>query len=105
MATTLDKPKRVLRTSDMPLLGKTRHSNLAPAELYEHALRRDEGILAANGPLVVRTGKHTGRSPKDKYLVDEPDAHANVWWGGFNTPISEEKYEDLRARFIGHMNN
>ncbi len=105
MATTLDKPtKRVLRTSDMPLLGKTRHVNLAPAELYEHAVRRDEGVLAANGPLVVRTGKHTGRSPKDKYLVDEPDAHANVWWGGFNTPISEEKYADLRARFITHMN-
>jgi phosphoenolpyruvate carboxykinase (ATP) len=104
VATTLDKPKRVLRTSDMPLLGKTRHANLSPAELYEHALRRDEGILAANGPLVVRTGKHTGRSPKDKYLVDEPDAHANVWWGGFNTPISQDKYEDLRARFMAHMN-
>ncbi|MEO8625862.1 MAG: phosphoenolpyruvate carboxykinase (ATP), partial [Candidatus Limnocylindrales bacterium] len=105
MATTLDKPtKRVLRTSDMPLLGNPRHANLSPAELYEHAVRRDEGILAANGPLVVRTGKHTGRSPKDKYLVDEPDAHANVWWGGFNTPISEEKYADLRGRFMAHMN-
>jgi phosphoenolpyruvate carboxykinase (ATP) len=105
VATTLDKAsKRVLRTSDMPLLGKTRHSNLSPAQLYEHAVRRDEGILAANGPLVVRTGKHTGRSPKDKYLVDEPDAHDNVWWGGFNTPISEERYDDLKARVMAHMN-
>ena len=43
-------------------------------------------MLAAAGPLVVRTGKHTGRSPKDKYIVDEPDAHDGVWWGGFNQP-------------------
>ena len=101
MATTLDKPtKRVLRTSDMPLLGKIRHSNLSPARLYEHADAAREGILAANGPLVVRTGKHTGRSPKDKFLVDEPDAHDNVWWGGFNHPISEERYDELRERFI-----
>jgi len=105
VATTLDKPtKRVMGTSDLPLLGQTRHSNLSVAELYEHAIRRDEGILAAAGPLVVRTGKHTGRSPKDKFLVDEPDANANVWWGGFNTPISEERYDALRARMIDHLN-
>jgi phosphoenolpyruvate carboxykinase (ATP) len=106
VATTLDKPaKRGVRASDMPLLGRTRHANLSPAELFEHAIRRDEGILAANGPLVVRTGKHTGRSPKDKFLVDEPDAHDNVWWGGFNTPINEERYEQLRTRMIDHMND
>lgn len=104
MATTLDKPARTLRTSDMPLLGKKRWANLSPAALYEKAIEREEGILAANGPLVVRTGSHTGRSPKDKYLVDEPDAHANVWWGGFNVPISEERYDALRTRIIDHMN-
>ncbi len=105
MATTLDRPAtRANTTSTMPLLGKKRHVNLSPAQLYEEAGRRDEGILAANGPLVVRTGAHTGRSPKDKYIVDEPDARANVWWGGFNQPISEERYDALRARFIEHMN-
>ena len=112
MATTLEKPGNttattkgfVRRASDMPLLGKTRHANLAPAELYEHAIRRDEGLLAAAGPLVVRTGKHTGRSPKDKFIVDEPDAHDGVWWGGFNAPISQERYDALRQRFIEHMN-
>ena len=105
MATTLPKPvKGLTRTSDMPLLGASRHVNLSPAQLYEKAIARGEGILAANGPLVVHTGKHTGRSPKDKFLVDEPDAHANVWWGGFNTPISEERYANLRARIIEHMN-
>ena len=87
----------------MPLLGKKRYTNLSPAQLYEHAVRREEGILAAKGPLVVRTGEHTGRSPMDKYIVDEPDAHEGVWWGGFNQPVSEEQYANLRQRFIDHM--
>ena len=103
MATTLGKPG-TQRISDMPLLGKTRHANLAVATLYEHAIKRGEGVLAAQGPLVVRTGQHTGRSPQDKYIVDEPDAHENVWWGGFNQPMSEEQYENLRNRFMAHMN-
>jgi phosphoenolpyruvate carboxykinase (ATP) len=116
VATTLDKPgntnatteqaeKRfVRRASDMPPLGKKRLANLPPAALYEDAINHDEGMLAAAGPLVVRTGKHTGRSPKDKFIVDEPDAHEGVWWGGFNTPISQERYDALRQRFIDHMN-
>jgi phosphoenolpyruvate carboxykinase (ATP) len=98
------QPKFVRRASDMPRLGKTRHANLPPAALYEHAIQREEGILAAKGPLVVRTGKHTGRSPKDKFIVDEPDAHEGVWWTGFNQPITQDKYDALRQRFIDHMN-
>jgi len=95
----------VRRASDMPKLGQKRHENLPPAALYEHAIRNDEGTLAANGPLVVRTGKHTGRSPNDKFIVDEADAKEGVWWTGtFNNPISQEKYDALRQRFIDHMN-
>ena len=111
MATTLDKPAPAVtrkpvsnQRSDIPLLGGTRHMNLSVAELYEKAIAREEGILAAAGPLVVRTGQHTGRSPKDKYIVDEPTSHEGVWWGGFNTPIDEEGYDRLRQRFIDHMN-
>ena len=99
-------PSRANQTvSDIPLLGKTRHSNLSVAALYEKAIERDEGLLAAAGPLVVRTGSHTGRSPKDKYIVDESNVHDNIWWGGFNRPITEDAYEKLRARFIDHMNS
>ncbi len=114
VATTLDRtpapaeasaPRGRRRISDVRIDGKARHDNLAPAALYEHALMRDEGLLAANGPLVVRTGEHTGRSPKDKYIVDEPGSHDGVWWGGFNQPISERRYEQMRARFIEHMNS
>ena len=48
------------------------HWNLSPAALYEAAVRRDEGIIAAHGPLACRTGQHTGRSPNDKFVVREP---------------------------------
>jgi phosphoenolpyruvate carboxykinase (ATP) len=84
-------------------LGRATHLNLSPAALYEHAIRREEGIVVHGGPLVVRTGKHTGRSPQDKYIVDEPDIRDAVWWGGFNTPISADRYEALRERILDHL--
>ena len=62
-----------------PSLGRSVRANLPTAELYEDAVRHGEGLLAAEGPLVVRTGKHTGRSPEDKFIVviDE-NAHRDV---------------------------
>ncbi|MBI3747114.1 MAG: phosphoenolpyruvate carboxykinase (ATP), partial [Chloroflexi bacterium] len=57
----------------------------------------------ANGPLVVRTGQHTGRSPKDKFIVVEPSSEAKVWWGEVNHPISEEHYDRLRARLMTYV--
>jgi phosphoenolpyruvate carboxykinase (ATP) len=84
-------------------LGRTVHANLSTAELYEVAIRDGEGILAASGPLVVRTGKHTGRSPKDKFVVREPTSADKVWWGEVNQPISEEHYDRLRARLVDYV--
>jgi phosphoenolpyruvate carboxykinase (ATP) len=84
-------------------LGRVTHLNLSPAALYEHAIRRDEGVVVHGGPLVVRTGRHTGRSPQDKYIVDEPAIHDGVWWGGFNTPMSVDRYEALRERVLDHL--
>ena len=71
-------------TSPSPTIGGTVVANLSVAELYERALREDEGQLAAEGPLVVRTGPHTGRSPKDKFVVKEPWSQDKVWWGEVN---------------------
>jgi len=96
----------VTRTAPpVPLLqlGRSRHVNLSVPELYERAIRDSEGLVAQGGPLLVRTGQHTGRSPQDKYLVDVDDAHAGVWWGGFNRPISEERYDALRQRMVDHL--
>jgi phosphoenolpyruvate carboxykinase (ATP) len=77
-------------------------SNLSTAELYERALRAGEGEVAADGPLVVRTGQHTGRSPKDKFVVREPWSEAKVWWGEVNHEISEAHYDRLRARLMAY---
>jgi len=79
------------------------YRNLSTAELYEHGIRNGEGAISAHGSLVVRTGKHTGRSPSDKFVVREPSTRANVWWGPVNQPISEEHYDGLRARLSAYM--
>ena len=78
-------------------------ANLPVAELYERAVKEGEGTIAAEGPLVVRTGKHTGRSPKDKFIVKEPWSQDKVWWGDVNHEISEEHYDRLRARLVTHL--
>ncbi len=78
-------------------------SNLPVAELYERAIRAAEGTIAAEGPLVVHTGQHTGRSPKDKFVVREPWSQDKVWWGEVNHEISEEHYDRLRARLVEYV--
>jgi phosphoenolpyruvate carboxykinase (ATP) len=77
--------------------------NLSAAALYEAAVRDGEGLIAAEGPLVVSTGTHTGRSPKDKFIVREPSTEANIWWGDVNHPITEEHYDRLRSRLMGYL--
>jgi phosphoenolpyruvate carboxykinase (ATP) len=79
------------------------HVNLQPAVLYEHAIRRAEGIVAAEGPLVCRTGSHTGRSPNDKFVVKEPSSEGNVWWGKVNRPMQPAHYDALRADVVAHL--
>jgi phosphoenolpyruvate carboxykinase (ATP) len=92
-------------TASVSTLGRSIHANVSTAELYENAIRAGEGILAAEGPLVVRTGKHTGRSPEDKFIVDEPSSRDKVWWGPVNHLISEANYERLRARLVEYVAN
>ena len=88
---------QVERAHGLEALGIVRaghiHWNLSPAALYEEALRRGEGELAADGPLVARTGQHTGRSPNDKFVVREPQSEQHVHWGTVNKPIDEAKFE------------
>ena len=91
----------VRKTPATPL--EATHRNLSTAELYEHAVRNGEGTISAHGSLVVRTGKHTGRSPKDKFVVREPTSEKKVWWGEINQPLSEEHYDRLRARLMGSV--
>ena len=79
------------------------HWNLSPPALYEEAVRRGEGQIAAHGPLVCRTGQHTGRSPNDKFIVRDPSADRNVAWGGVNRPMSEAHFNTLRHDLLGSL--
>ena len=69
--------------------------NLASAALYEEAVRRQEGLIALDGPLVCRTGQHTGRSPNDKFVVREPSSEANIAWGNVNRPMDPGHFDAL----------
>ena len=84
-------------------IGRIVRANLPTAELYEDAVRAGEGLIAAEGPLVVRTGKHTGRSPQDKFIVKEPGSAGKIWWGEVNRPIALEHYDRLRARLMAYL--
>ncbi|HEX6487643.1 MAG TPA: phosphoenolpyruvate carboxykinase (ATP) [Candidatus Dormibacteraeota bacterium] len=74
--------------------------NLPPAELYEHAIRGEEGTLVSTGALTAETGQHTGRSPKDKFLVREPSSESAIWWKGGNRPIEPDKFDALLDRMV-----
>ncbi|ATY31245.1 phosphoenolpyruvate carboxykinase [Sphingomonas psychrotolerans] len=77
--------------------------NLETAPLVEHAVRRGEGRLAKDGPLVVTTGRHTGRSANDKFIVRDAETERNVWWGKTNKPMSPEHFAALEADFLAEL--
>ena len=81
------------------------YRNLTPAQLTEHALRRGEGTLSNTGALVVKTGKYTGRSANDKFIVDTPAVHDEIAWGKVNRPIEKAKYEAIKSKVIAYLQN
>lgn len=95
-------PNYGLETLGMRNLGKI-YRNLSVSELVEFALAKKEGILADNGALVVETGKYTGRSPKDKFIVREPNTQEEIDWNQNNVPISEQKFEQLYQRVLTYV--
>src|ERR1051326_5335260 len=79
------------------------HWNLPGTRLVEEAIKRGEGMLTSSGALNAMTGKRTGRSPRDKWTVDEPSTHDKIWWGKVNQPISEQDYLGLRQEVIAYL--
>ncbi len=79
------------------------HWNLSAPALYEEAMRRHEGLIAGGGALVVRTGHHTGRSPNDKFIVEEPSSAEKIWWGEVNRPLAPERFDGLHARMLSYL--
>jgi phosphoenolpyruvate carboxykinase (ATP) len=81
------------------------HWNLGTPQLVEKALERREGMLASVGALVVETGQFTGRSPKDKYIVREPDTETTVEWGSVNQPMPEQIFDQIYSRLMKTFEN
>ncbi len=79
------------------------HWNLSPPTLCEHAIRRGEGELADGGPLVVSTGEHTGRSPNDKFIVNDDKTRDSVWWGPVNAAMSPDAFGRLHAKVTAYL--
>ena len=78
-------------------------NNLSVSQLVETALERKEGTLASSGALQVKTGKYTGRSPKDKFIVQEPSVMDHIDWGAVNQPISQLQFERLYQKAQDYM--
>ncbi len=72
-------------------------------QLYEQAVRRQEGFIAHLGPLVVRTGDHTGRAPRDRFIVHEPTSRDKIWWGDVNRPFSLEQFDTLYHKVTAYL--
>src|SRR3990167_9497384 len=79
------------------------HWNLSVAALYEEAVRRREGVIAAEGPLVCRTGHHTGRSPNDKFIVRDASSDAQVAWGAVNRPMTPAQFDVLHEEMLASL--
>ena len=77
--------------------------NLSTAVLYEEAVRRHEGVIAASGPLACRTGLHTGRSPNDKFVVREPSSAAEIAWGKVNRPLDPAQFDALHTDMLASL--
>jgi phosphoenolpyruvate carboxykinase (ATP) len=98
---TFDK-EQSLAALGLSNTGRTYWDLHTPA-LYEEAVRRYEGMLGHLGPLVVRTGQHTGRLPKDRFIVQEPSSDASIAWGAINRPFDAEKFETLQHRLCAYL--
>ncbi len=81
------------------------YRNLPIPALVEKALARGEGRLSDTGALVVETGKYTGRSPDDKFIVDTASVHDEIAWGKINRPIAEDKYNAIKAKMLAYLQN
>jgi phosphoenolpyruvate carboxykinase (ATP) len=93
--------KSIVEPAD--LLRTTTHANLGTAALIEEAIRNGEGRLSRHGSLVVETGRHTGRSARDKFIVCDARTENTVWWGKVNVPLAPTHFANLKADFLAAL--
>jgi len=95
-------PRHGLEHHGFRNIGRVYWTLTTPA-LYERVVRRREGLIAHLGPVVVRTGDHTGRSPDDKFIVHEPSSADHIWWGPVNRPFPEDHFNSLYNRLLAYI--
>ena len=76
---------------------------LTTPQLYEKAILNREGYVSKDGPLIVRTGKYTGRTPKDRFIVEEPSSKDDVYWSDINQPIGEDVFDRMLGKVQAYL--
>lgn len=101
-----EEHKQLISSLDKVGLSKASdiHYNLTPSELIEAAVKRGEGQLCDNGALAADTGKFTGRSPKDRFIVKDEKTADTVWWGNVNIPFDADKFQKLKHKLVSYLN-
>ncbi|MFW6455879.1 MAG: phosphoenolpyruvate carboxykinase (ATP) [Desulfohalobiaceae bacterium] len=94
--------KEQLRKIGLANLEQVKHNLTTPA-LYEQAIFRGEAQMAHLGPLVVQTGKYTGRSPNDRFIVQEESSQDRIWWGEVNKAIDPGVFDHLQTKITGYL--
>jgi phosphoenolpyruvate carboxykinase (ATP) len=82
---------------------KKMHRNWSAPALIEESLRRGQGVLSSSGAISVLTGKYTGRSPKDKFVVEEDSTRSEIWWGDVNRPIKPDAFDRLLRKVLVYL--
>jgi len=100
--TMIALPKNALVNLGLKLSGDI-HYQLAPEELTQQTIQRGEGVLNDTGALVIKTGKFTGRSPKDKFTVKDSITENTVHWNDFNIPIEEKYFQQLKTKMLQYL--
>ncbi|GAG47145.1 unnamed protein product, partial [marine sediment metagenome] len=77
--------------------------NLTTPALYEQIIRRREGVISHSGPVIMRTGAFTGRSPNDKFIVKELSSESEISWGDVNVPFTEENFDKVYQRVLAYL--
>ena len=102
MTTNTRVERETITLADQGIAAQRIRANLGSSELIEHALRRGEGHLSDRGAFTAVTSPHTGRSPKDKFVVDEPESSGRIWWDK-NAKLSQAHFDQLLAAVRAHL--
>ena len=100
-----DKRASKTNLTDLGITNAKVHWNLSSDELQKHALNKNQAKLTSQGAITINTGKFTGRSPLDRFIVKDSITENTVWWGDINVPFEEEKFNQLHEKIIAYLSN